>query len=229
MCCKDLSGEASIEPRLANPLHRESVEVLSVIHGSRFGRPAIATVVAILVVAAGATAAIRWNQPMPSDTCLMCDTPGLDAARQAAPGVPDATGRTGAFRSSGGASASRPEGSLASAGAASRDADHSGLSRLSASRSPWQPWAATAGSSRGYSSSGQPPSSSLGGLWRLMSMSYRGAGVADGRGGPGSAPAPSEHAAAKSKPQPDARAPRPPAPGSNGGGGSRPGASVPTL
>jgi len=198
-----------------------------VIHGSRFGHPAIVTmVVAILVVAAGATAAMRWNQQMPTDTCLMCDTPGLDAARQTTSGVPDVSGTTGAFRSGGGASASRLEGLSAVGGAMQPRTDRSGSSKLSASRRPWQPWAVSSGSNRGYSSSGQPPSSSLGGLWRLMSMSYRGAGAADGiGGGSGSASAPTQHAS--SKPQPEARAPRPaPAPSA---GGSRPGASVPSL
>ena len=187
------------------------------IHLSRVGRPPVAVIViAILVVAAGATAGIHWNQWMPVNTCLFCDTPASDTASSAASGGV-AVGTAGAFRSSGGGgAAARTSGSSPDGVPAQRSAADSGLSRMAGSRSPWQPWGMSWGSNRSYSSSGQGPSSSLGGLWRLMNLTYRRPGVETVAS---SAPAAERAAPAAQNPKPSAptaaappKGPRPPAP-----------------
>ena len=149
--------------------------------------------VTVLLVAAAAIAGGRWRAWTPTDACLFCATP-----------EPDATATPPASRVSAlmaGTSGTVPGGSRrrdsANAGSESSatiarsnpaDANASGPSKPNGSRSPWQPWGTTSGSFRGYTGNASGPSSSLGGLWRLMSL-VRPGSAADGIGAPREAPA----------------------------------------
>jgi hypothetical protein len=170
-------------------------------HRSRFVRPAVfVMVMAILVVAAAATAGIQWKQWVPANVCLMCDTPSMESAGSAASSAIAGGGAGGGFRpSGGGAGAAVLDGSLPGAVVAHRGAEASGFSKQNAARGAWQPWGTSSRSSfRGYSSGGRPPTASLGGMWRFLNLSR-----------PGN---PRDTIASAARPERPARAPKPAAP-----------------
>jgi len=145
---------------------------------------------------------------VPVNTCLSCDTPAVDAGRSAGSIDAGVVGTAGAFRSGGGAVAAAGPGGSSTAGlAAQRGAGESGLSKQTGSRASWQPWGTTWKSYRSDSSNGSAPSSSLGGLWRLMNLTYRGAPAAVDTIARSARPPAADRTA------PPARTSRPPAPG----------------
>lgn len=197
--------------------------------------------IAVLAVAGAAFAARRWQTWTPVTACLLCDARNADDAVAGSPATVGAAagagGITGSYaRSSAGSpeagSFAGPHSTPATPGSASPSP------RLGSAPRGWQPWSASSGSFR-VSSSGSPgPSASLGGLWRLMSLSRPGHSGAPvlasntvetaaahpaapivSRPGTPAAPAPAD---------PGAGGHRPPAPPSPSGGSHSSGPSAPT-
>jgi hypothetical protein len=137
-----------------------------VIHSSRAGRAA-AAVILVLVVAAVAAASMRWKQWRPSNACLLCGSGDMEVSTATPGSGAPVTGTSGLAPI--GAGRSTAASALgATAFPAATDAGLAGR-RASEGREPWQPWGAGKGY-RPYSSGGGGPSSSLGGLWRLMNF-----------------------------------------------------------
>jgi hypothetical protein len=130
---------------------------------------------AVLAVASAAAATIRWQPWTPTTACLLCGAPSSgDAAAggSAKTDGPVGSGLAGSYaRSSAGAYVpnSLIAGQLGTGTASSSSSSRSGT----ASRG-WQPWGTGSEASRGSSSGASGPSTSLGGLWRLMSLSRPG-------------------------------------------------------
>lgn len=213
-----------------------------------FHRHRALLVIALLASGAAAIATLRWKTWTPVTACLLCD--GLNAD-DAAAGTTTGTGATVApgdsIGSSARSSAPAPASGSLSAPAPGPSAPSAGsaAARLGSTPRGWRPWSPNSGAFRVSGSDSSAPSASLGGLWRLMSLS---------RPGNGGAPAiasnnvvtPAAHVAApiagRPAPPPAAttpasagRAPKPPAPPSasptpsSGGGGSTPSKPSPSL
>jgi len=132
--------------------------------------------VGFLFVAAAAVAGMRWQNWTPADACLFCVTPEADATSTA-------NGLDGRLQGgSSGLAASRAgagSGFVASAlppafTTARNESASSGRASNSVARSTWQPWGNGSGALRSYSGNSGSPSSSPGGLWRLMSLARPG-------------------------------------------------------
>jgi hypothetical protein len=136
-----------------------------------------ALIIAIVAVAAGAAASIRWQTWTPVTACLLCETPGGgDAGATPEAALPAATGGTLAANGDA-APGSIGAGALVVAPPAqSGGQTGSSTSRFGPAPRGWQPWSATTGTYRVASPSRSGPSPSLGGLWRLMSLSKLGHG-----------------------------------------------------
>jgi hypothetical protein len=192
---------------LAVSLQFASAEVPNVIHSSRAGRTA-AAVILVLVVAAVATASMRWKQWRPSNACLLCGSADMDVSSAATSSAAPIAGTSGlaplgAGRSTASALAAAPPRAAIVPGAERRAA---------AFREAWQPWGA-GGSFRGYSGDGSAPSSSLGGLWRLMNLARPGHVPAAGSSPSTAVARPARAASTPRQPRsaPPAAGPRPPA------------------
>jgi hypothetical protein len=174
---------------------------------------------AALAVASAAAATIHWQTSMPDAGCLLCgarDSSG--ATLQTSPNADRSiTGGIGSYaRNSAGTYVPGPlmpdMGSNKSGGASSP-------SRAGSAPKGWQPWGSGSNSLRGSSSGSSGPSASLGGMWRLMSLSRPGH-----QNGVASVATP---AAAASRVKPPAasrpvKAPAPAKPGSGSGSASAP-------
>lgn len=138
----------------------------------------------ILAVLASATAAgaaaLRWQSWTPVTACLLCEVPDAESRAVAAAANPEAAiGTGGAVARSATPTGSIDLGSAAPAPPADETSDASGaISRFSSAPRGWQPWSSGTGSFRGSSSAASGPSATLGGLWRLMSLSRPGHGGA---------------------------------------------------
>jgi hypothetical protein len=154
-----------------------------------------------LATAAAATAAIHRGIWTPPTACLMCEARSSDAA-SLANGV--ASGRTGAGANAhaGNSAGTYVPDSLIAAGPAA-DAMTGSSSRAASVPKGWQPWGAGSGSFRVASSSEAGPSPSLGGLWKLMSLSR------PGHGGGSGAAVRSSNAPKAQKPPAASRTPKP--------------------
>jgi hypothetical protein len=130
-------------------------------------------------VAASAYATMRWTTWIPTTACLLCDAKQAeDIAPTGGGNSPVGTGgAAGSYARSSSSTAS--PGSLGSPTLAplTTEAASSGSRPGSAPRG-WQPWGSGSGSFRVHSSASTGPSASLGGLWRLMSLSRPGNGGA---------------------------------------------------
>jgi len=181
---------------------------MHVIHSSRAGRTA-AAVILVLVVAAVATASMRWKQWRPSDACLLCGSGDMEVSSATSASSTPVRGTAGlapigaATKSTASALGATPP----------RMATESGSGRRAgASRESWQPWGA-GGSFRAYSGDGNSPSSSLGGLWRLMSLVRPGGAPSAASVSSASIARPTRAASTPRQPRsaPPAAGPRPPA------------------
>lgn len=147
----------------------------AVFHRSRFLLALLA-----IGVAASAYATIRWTKWMPTTACLLCDGKQAEDIAPATVGGNTPVGTGGASRSYARSSSSTPgAGSLGNPTLAplTTDTASSGSRSASAPRG-WQPWGSGSGAFRVKSSASSGPSASLGGLWRLMSLSRPGNGAA---------------------------------------------------
>jgi len=189
-----------------------------VIHTSRAGRTA-AAVILVLVVAAVATASMRWKQWRPSDACLLCGSGDMEVSSSAAASPSPITGTAGMAP----IGAARSTASALGATPPHVAVESSSGRRPGVYRESWQPWGA-GGSFRTAVGDGNPPSSSLGGLWRLMSMVRPG-------GGPSVGSAPSTSVAARARTASTPRQPRsaPPSAGPRPPGPAAPAAPAPTA
>jgi len=131
-----------------------------------------------LATTAAATAAIRWEIWTPPTACLMCEARSSDAASLANGDVLGRPGAGGNAHARSSAGTYVPDSLIAAAPAT--DAMSGSSSRAASLPKGWQPWGNGSGSFRGSSSSGGGPSASLGGLWKLMSLSRPGHGGGTG-------------------------------------------------
>jgi hypothetical protein len=182
-----------------------------VIQSSRAGRTA-AAVIMVLVVAAVATASMRWKQWRPANACLLCGSAGMDVSSAAATSSqpPTAAGKTPGLAPLG---AGRSTASALGATAPRATVERGPERRAGTSREGWQPWAVGTGSFRGYSGDSHGPSSSLGGLWRLMNPARPGGGPDSASAGSTAVAQPARAASTPRQPRsaPPAAGPRPPA------------------
>jgi hypothetical protein len=185
-----------------------------VLHRSR-----LVLILAVLAVAttAAATAAIRWEVWTPPSACLMCEARNSDASASLAnAGNVGGTGNGAGSYARNSAGTFVPGPLTAAAPAASGMAGSS--SRAGSVPKGWQPWGTGSSAFRMSSSNGGGASASLGGLWKLMSLSRPGHG--------GGAAANSDVAPKAPKP-PKAGRPSTPKPGRTpGSGASAPPASA---
>ena len=129
---------------------------------------------AALAVASAAAATIHWQTSMPDAGCLLCGARDSSGAMlQTSPNADRSiAGGIGSYaRNSAGTYVPGPMmpdmGSDKSGGASSP-------SRAGSAPKGWQPWGSGSNSPRGSSSGSSGPSASLGGMWRLMSLSRPG-------------------------------------------------------
>jgi hypothetical protein len=197
-----------------------------VIHPSRAGRVA-AAVILVLVVAAVAAASMQWKQWRPSNACLLCGSPDMDVPAKASAPSPGSVASTSGLAPLGAArsTSSSPAVTAAPRAAAAQPEAVLGGRAGGAIGPSWQPWGAGMGSFRAYSGNPGGPSTSLGGLWRLMNLTR-----------PGQAPVGTTASAASPTPRPEraataSRQPRsaPPAAGSRPPGAAAPAPTAPLL
>ena len=178
----------------------------------------ILSVIALATTAA-ATAAIRWQVWTPPSACLMCEAPTSDAAAALGNG-----GNGGGTGNGAGSYARSSAGTFVpgplNAGSPSADAMARSSARAGSAPKGWQPWGTGSGSFRVSSSGAGGPSTSLGGLWKLMSLSRPGHA-----GGGGGAGAGESGTVARNTPKPPAASRPSPKPGTPRSSPSAPPAS----
>jgi hypothetical protein len=192
-----------------------SAEVRTVINRSR-----IVFTVAALAVASVAAATIRWQTWTSGTACLLCGArdPGNGAVTLGGSDRLNGAGGAGGSYALSSAETFTP-GPLK---APSIDPDAAGsrspASRHDATAKGWQPWGNGSGTRRVSATGSSTPSTSLGGLWRLMSLSRPGhvAGESIVHTAPIHTPTPAVSRPAKPTPTPTHHS-APHAPGSGAG------------
>jgi hypothetical protein len=146
--------------------------------------------------------------------CLLCDTRSGDATAATAAGGNDLGGGSLPARSTSSSATRTEAGALIAPLPGTASEAGSSMGRPGSTPRGWQPWGASSGTFRVASSTGAAPSASLGGLWRLMSLSRPGNSAPIVASNHAEAPAAHTAAPVVSRPAPapkPAPTPKPPA------------------